>query len=144
MAEFVDTNVLVYARDDSEGAKRDAAALWVEHLWRTRSGRLSWQVLQEYYVTVTQKLDPGLEAAVARADVRDLTAWRPAAVTPRVVETAWSHQDRHSISFWDALIVAAAEATGCDSLLTEDLTDGAVFGSVKVVNPFVHPPPSAH
>ena len=67
---FVDTNVLVYARDASEPIKQRRAALWVEHLWATRSGRTGVQVLNEYYVTVTRKLQPGMPRLQARADVR--------------------------------------------------------------------------
>lgn len=141
MPHFVDTNLLVYARDESEGAKHTTALAWLRYLWRSRQGRLSWQVLQEFYVTVTQKLSPGLERAEARGDIRDLSMWRPVAITTPIVEAAWLLQDRHSISFWDALIVAAAEAAGCDHVLTEDLSDGELFGAVTIVNPFLHSPP---
>jgi predicted nucleic acid-binding protein len=71
---FVDTNVLVYARDASEGAKQVSAQRWLEYLWRSRRGRLSHQVLDEYYVLVTEKLKPGLDREQARADVRNLMA----------------------------------------------------------------------
>ena len=77
MPVFVDTNVLVYARDASERDKQRRASAWMAHLWRTGSGRLSVQVLQEYYVTVTRKLQPGLPKKDARADVQDLLAWKP-------------------------------------------------------------------
>lgn len=136
---FVDTNVLVYARDASERDKQPRAARWLEELWRTRSGRLSVQVLQEYYVTVTQKLEPGLDPADARADVRALTAWGPLPPDAMLLEDAWGLEDRHALSFWDALIVAAAARLGCGHLLSEDLQDGQSFDGVTVVNPFVHP-----
>src|SRR5712692_5673330 len=68
---FVDTNVLVYARDSSERTKHPRARAWLEMLWRERTGRLSTQVLHEYYVTVTRNLKPGLRADEAREDVRD-------------------------------------------------------------------------
>jgi predicted nucleic acid-binding protein len=137
---FVDTNVLVYARDETEGGKQLRAAAWLEHLWRTRNGRLSYQVLQEFYVTVTAKLRPGLSTGEARSDVRAFLAWRPMAVDERVLEDAWSEQDHNQLSFWDALIVAAARATGCDRLLTEDLADGTSYGDIVVVDPFAHEP----
>lgn len=142
MLHFVDTNVLVYARDESEPQKQRKAAAWMAYLWRERTGRVSWQVLQEFYVTVTAKLRPGLEPAAARAEVSDLSSWNPIGVTNTLIEGAWSIQDRSSISFWDALVVAAAEARGCDRLLTEDLSDGQLVGRVQVVNPFVHQPPA--
>ena len=74
---FVDTNVLVYARDPSEGEKHRKAWRWVMDLRNSRAGRVSYEVLHEYYLTVTQKLDPGLTKRLARADVRSLMTWRP-------------------------------------------------------------------
>ncbi len=139
---FVDTNVLVYARDASEREKQPRAAAWLKALWQARAGRLSGQVLQEYYVVVTHKLDPGLDAEMARADVRSLLAWRPVAADGSLMERAWTIEDRFELSFWDALIVAAAERAQCDHLLTEDLQDGQEFHGVRVVNPFRHEPSS--
>jgi predicted nucleic acid-binding protein len=100
---------------------------------------VSVQVLQEYYVTVTQKLDPGLDPGDARADVRALTVWGPLLADAMLLEDAWGLQDRHALSFWDALIVAAAVRLGCGHVLTEDLQDGQSLEGVTVVNPFVHP-----
>jgi predicted nucleic acid-binding protein len=137
---FVDTNVLVYARDAGETVKQPEAKAWLEHLWRTRSGRLSYQVLSEFYVTVTQKLDPGLTAEDARADVRSLLAWRPVVIDEAVLDEAWGLQDRYSLSLWDALILAAAAAAHCDLVLSEDLSDGETYGAVTVINPFRHQP----
>jgi predicted nucleic acid-binding protein len=137
---FVDTNVLVYARDAGETVKGPKATAWLEHLWRTRTGRLSYQVLSEFYVTVTHKLDPGLTADDARADVRALLAWRPVVMDEATLEEAWSLQDRHSLSLWDALILAAAAGAHCDRVLSEDLTDGETYGPLTVVNPFRHDP----
>ena len=142
MPVFVDTNVLVYARDAGETIKQPRALAWLHHLWRTRSGRLSYQVLQEFYVTVTRKLDPGLAPAEARADLRAFLAWRPVGVDGEMLEAAWTLEDRHSLSFWDALILAAAQAAGCERVLSEDLSDGETYGGVEVVNPFRHEPVS--
>ena len=136
MTVFVDTNVLVYARDDSEPDKQPRAAAWVEHLWRTRTARLSFQVLQEYYATTTRKLEPGLSPEQARADIRDLLAWRPVPVGAEVLEAGWSVEDRFGLSCWDALVVAAARIAGCEYLLTEDLQHGAELAELQVVNPF--------
>jgi predicted nucleic acid-binding protein len=133
---FVDTNVLVYARDASEPDKQPQAAAWVEYLWRTRSARLSFQVLQEYYATTTRKLRPGLTPEQARADVRDLLAWRPVAVGTEVLEAGWTVEDRFGLSCWDALVVAAAKIAGCEYVLTEDLQHGAEFAGLRVVDPF--------
>ncbi|MGI8425827.1 MAG: PIN domain-containing protein [Actinomycetota bacterium] len=136
MRIFVDSNVLVYAKDSSEATKQERALAWVEHLWRNRSGRISIQVLEEYYVTVTSKLKPGIVANQARSDVRDLLAWRPLPVDHLLVEKAWAFEERFQLSFWDALIVSAAKLTDCEFLLTEDLQSGQDFDGLTIVNPF--------
>jgi len=133
---FADTNVLVYARDASEAEKQPRAEAWMRYLWVERAGRLSHQVLQEFYITVTAKLDPGLAPSDAREDIRALFAWQPIPVDHRLFQDAWSLQDRFQLAWWDALIVAAAATTGCRFLLTEDLQHQQVFGDVTVISPF--------
>ena len=133
---FADTNVLVYARDAGERVKQPLAAEWLEALWRRRLGKLSYQVLSEYYITVTRKLEPGLPVEAARADVRNLMTWSPLRVDGNIIEGAFSLQDRFSLSWWDSLIVSAAQASGAGYLLTEDLQDGQVFDQLVVLNPF--------
>lgn len=137
---FVDTNVLVYRRDAGQGEKQSRADAWMERLWSERSGRLSYQVLEEYYVTVTSKLRPGLDAESARNDVRALLAWHPVGVDAGVIRGAWVLQDRYKLSWWDSLIVAAAQGADCRVLLSEDFQDGQELGEVRVVNPFQHAP----
>jgi len=137
---FVDTNVLVYARDASAGEKQAAAHRWMDHLWRSRDGRLSFQVLAEFYVTVTLKLRPGMDATAARRDVSALNAWRPMPIDAAVMEGAWLIQDRYALPWWDALIVSAAQAAECPYLLSEDFQDGQDLGGVRVVNPFTLAP----
>ncbi|HVF07508.1 MAG TPA: PIN domain-containing protein [Actinomycetota bacterium] len=140
MPVFVDTNVLVYARDSSEGTKHERANAWMRHLWETADARVSVQVLQEYYVTVTKKLRPGLSREAARADITDLAAWRPVESRHALLEGAWAIEDRFAISFWDALIVAAAHEAGCPHLLTEDLASGMDLDGVVVLDPFTTQP----
>jgi predicted nucleic acid-binding protein len=137
---FVDTNVLVYYRDASERVKQPMAAKWLDHLWHTRNGSLSVQVLSEYYVAVTQKLKPGLPKSLAREDIRALCRWNPIRITIPLVEQAWVLQDRHTLSWWDSLIAAAAQTAGCSILLSEDFQDGQAFGDLQVINPFIHLP----
>lgn len=137
---FVDTDVVVYSLDAAEPHKQERARAWMEHLWRSRLGRLSWQVLHEIHVTVTEKLEPGLGAAQAREVVRSLMAWRPVPNDRRVVEAAWALQDAHRISWWDALVLGAAQVAACPVLLSEDLQDGAELGGVRVVSPFTTSP----
>ena len=139
---FVDTNVLVYARDAAAGAKQQRASDWMAFVWRTGRGRLSVQVLQELYVTLTRKLRPGLTPDEARVEVRTLLAWQPVATDAGILERAWGLQDRFQLSWWDALIVASALATGSHYLLTEDLQDGQDLDGMLVVNPFLHAPDS--
>lgn len=133
---FVDTNILVYTRDASEPEKQQAAERWLRLLWATRTGRTSAQVLNEYYVVVTEKLQPGLDREQARADVRNLMAWTPVPMDRPVVEGAWTIQDRYALSWWDSLIVSAAQVAGCTWLLTEDLDHGQAMDGLSVVNPF--------
>jgi predicted nucleic acid-binding protein len=133
---FVDTNVLVYGRDLSEPEKQPQALAWMNRLWSTRTGRTSFQVLQEFYVTVTQKIVPGLDHEAARQDVRSLLAWGPTTVDRRVVEGAWNLQDTYKLSWWDALIVSAALLARCRYLLTEDLQEGQELETPVVLNPF--------
>jgi predicted nucleic acid-binding protein len=115
---FVDTNILIYCRDASEAEKQQRAMEWMRHLWTTRSGRLSIQVLQEFYAVVTGKLDPGLDPEIARADVRSLLTWKPVRIEADVIEA------------------------GCGYLLSEDLQEGQRFGNVVVVDPFQSAPGS--
>ena len=140
MSIFVDTNVLVYARDLAVPHKQERAHEWMSALWASRLGRTSVQVLNEYYVTVTRKLSPALPAEDAREDVRDLRAWIPVPVSAGLMESAFEAEDRLSLSYWDSLIVAAAQAAGCEYLLTEDLQDGQRLHGVTVVDPFTHRP----
>ena len=133
---FVDTNVLVYARDDAEPGKRDRARSIMALLWNEGNGRLSQQVLVEFYATVTRKLRPGLAKGEAMADVRELSAWNPIPPSLRLYDQAWQIEEQHGLSWWDSLIVAAALAQDCITLLTEDLQDGLTIGKLRVINPF--------
>jgi len=135
---FVDTNVLIYALDEADLRKHQAARVWRAELWKTGRGRISYQVLEEFYVKVTQKWPSA--RGQARAEVRDLLAWRPVAVNAALLEQGWRIQDRYRLSYWDALIVAAARAASCRYLLTEDLQADQDLDGVVVVNPFLRGP----
>ena len=133
---FVDTNVLVYARDAAAPVRQETSARWVRDVWQARSGRISTQVLSEYYVTVTRKLRPGLPAADAWDDVTAFMAWRPQPLDAGVLERGREIELRYRLGWWDCLIVAAAQVQGCAMLLSEDLQHGARYGTVVVRNPF--------
>src|ERR1700690_1668290 len=90
---FVDTNVLIYALDEADRKKQQLAQAWRMELWKSRRGRISYQVLQEFYVKVTQKWPTARERA--RAEVRDLLAWQPVAADATLLERAWRVQDRY-------------------------------------------------
>ena len=132
---FVDTNVFVYRHDDSVPAKQSRAEQWISCLAGSRTGRLSYQVLQELYATLTR---PRLrfDRSEARRIIRLLSVWQPLQIDLGILERAWQVQERHAVSWWDALIIAAAQASECALLLTEDLQAGQVFDGVRVVDPF--------
>ncbi len=139
---FVDTNVLLYRHDSSKPEKQQAAETWLVYLWQTRSGRLSTQVLQEFYLNATQKLKPGLDRGTARQEVLDLAVWNPISVDLQIIAEAWSLQDQYQLSFWDSLIAAAARISGCRFLLTEDLQHDQDLNGVRVLSPFIARPSS--
>lgn len=136
-AVFVDTNVLLYSEDGADAAKQERANAWLRELWLRRAGRLSTQVLNEFYANATRKVSPPMPAGDARAEVRRYQRWQPWQLDHATVETAWSVESRYRLSYWDALIVAAAQAQGCDYLLSEDLQHEQRFDGVQVLNPFL-------
>jgi len=135
---FVDTNVLVYARDSREPVKQAHAAEWIELLWREAAGRTSSQVLSEYYSVVTRRLIPRVSPDEAWDDTRMLFAWDPQPIDPTLLIRAREIEQRWRLSWWDSMVVAAAQLQGCALLLTEDLQDGAQYGGVTVHCPFTH------
>ena len=133
---FVDTNILVYSRDISELEKQPIAKQWLASLWQEEQGRISAQVMNEYYVTVTQKLKPGLSKEIARADLRALSAWQPLNITTNLIEAAWDVQDQFKYSWWNSLIVASAMFLDCQYLISEDLQHQHHLGQLTIINPF--------
>jgi predicted nucleic acid-binding protein len=133
---FVDSNVLVYSQDNRDAVKKARAREWLDYLWREGSGRTSTQVLNEYYVTVTRKVSPRISAETAWDDVRVFSAWNPLPLDMELLDRARAVETRHRLSWWDSLIVAAAEAQNCGILLSEDLQDGLTVGITTVLNPF--------
>lgn len=134
---FVDTNVLLYADDAAFPDKHRCAREWLGALWMRRCGRVSTQVLNEYYANATRKLRPPVPQGDARAEVRRYQHWKPWQIDHQTVETAWAMEARFQLSWWDALIAAAAIHQGCRYLLSEDLQHGQHLDSVQVLNPFL-------
>ena len=135
--QFVDTNILMYAHDASTGAKHERARTLVEELWRTRSGVVSTQVLQELCVNLRRKAGRPLELKATRDLVADYLSWQVVVNTGDSILEALDLEARYRISFWDALVVQAAQAAGAEVLYSEDLAGGQLFGTVRVVNPLV-------
>jgi predicted nucleic acid-binding protein len=135
---FVDSNVLIYWVDGDDPEKQQRAALWLQDLWNHRSGRISFQVLQEFFFAAIRR-KPDMAEPI-RAEVHSLLAWNPIRPDAALLEYAWKIQDRYRLSFWDSMIVAAAKAARCRWLLTEDLQDGQDLEGLTVVNPFLRTP----
>lgn len=136
MRTFVDTNVLVYAHDRGEPAKRERA-LAVLAATDRRALVLSTQVLSEFYVATTRPQRQLLSREAARRIVTDLLLTPVEPVDADLVRRVHRLHASHSLSYWDALVVGAAARAGCQRLLTEDLQAGQVIDGVRVENPFV-------
>lgn len=132
---FLDSNVLLYADDAGAGAKQQKAVALLEAGFRTGRGVLSTQVLQEYYVNAVAKL--GVPKEIARAVVDTLRGLELAVIQVEDVLAAIDLHRLHSLSFWDCLVVRAAQRCGCRVLYTEDLQHGRDFDGTRVINPFL-------
>lgn len=133
---FIDTNILLYAHDDSAGAKRDRARALLEQLWESREGCLSVQVLQEFFVNVTRKIAKPLDTETAKEIVADFARWHVHVPAADDVLGAIGIHQRTGISFWDAMIVRSAAEMGCAVLYSEDLNAGQEYSGVRAENPF--------
>jgi predicted nucleic acid-binding protein len=130
---FVDTNILFYAHDRQAGPKHDRAKQVLVELAGSDAGVLSTQVLQEFCVNLRRK--GNLTADATRRVIQDFLSWEIVVNTAESVLGALEIESRHGISFWDALIVYAAQAAGAEILYSEDLNDAQMFGPIRVVNP---------
>jgi len=133
---FVDTNVLFYAQDKSAGLKRERAEKLISDLWQSGAGVLSTQVLQEFCVAV-RRVDRNRPIDDLRQWVERYSTWEVVVNNHESILAALGIESRHNISFRDAMIVQAAQVARADVLYSEDLCDGQMFGSVRVVNPLV-------
>ncbi len=133
---FIDTNVLIYAHDKDANAKHKIAKEVLQELWSERTGVLSAQVLQEFYVNVTRKIPSPLSKDLARLVVSSYAIWC-LETTPNEILAAFRIEDESRIGFWDALIVSSAAKLGATRILSEDLNAGQRIAGILVVNPFV-------
>ncbi|MHC1724452.1 MAG: PIN domain-containing protein [Syntrophobacteraceae bacterium] len=135
---FVDTNILLYAHDLDAGVRHEKAADCLEKLWHEETGVLSIQVLQEFYVNVTRKIAQPLSAFEARSIIENYLVWQVELNAPETILLASVIEERHRLSFWDSLIIAAARNAGAVKILTEDLTHGQIMmEGILLENPFV-------
>lgn len=138
---FVDTNILLYAHDRSAGLKHERARQLVERLWASGQGVLSTQVLQEFCINLRRKIARPLPVEEVRRLIQDYLSWEVVINDPASVLQALEIEVRYHISFWDALVLQAAESSGASVLYSEDLSAGQKYGAVQVVNPFTSVPP---
>ena len=132
---FVDSNILIYAHDADAGSKRERAVANLRELWESGTGRLSVQVLQEFYVNVTRKLATPVARSTAREVVSSYAAWVREPTTSATVLRAIDIAEMAQLMFWDALIVASAEEMQATYIYSEDLNAGQMIAGVKILNP---------
>jgi len=134
---LIDTNVLVYAYDARNRAKQRQALAVLRHLVVAARGKISTQVLGEFYVTSTRKLNPPLTPMEAAGQVAALTAtWPVVSVTPLVVLEAARGASGHGLQYWDAQLWATARLSQIPTILSEDFAHGRVLEGIQFVNPF--------
>jgi predicted nucleic acid-binding protein len=134
---FVDTNILVYAHDLDAGEKHETAKEIIIQLWESRSALISTQVLQELYVTLTRKIPQPLDGSMVRRILSSYLSWEIIVNEPEIILQAGEIEESYMISFWDALIVAAAFSGNASTLFTEDLNHGQYIEGVLIKNPFM-------
>lgn len=134
---FVDTNIFLYAYDRDAGSKHQHARQILVDLWNAGNGCLSTQVLQEFFVNVTKKIQQPLSTAMAREIMHTYLPWIRVATDGEMAIRAAEIADTWQTSFWDGMIIAAAERTGATELLSEDLQSGQRIAGLLVTNPFI-------
>lgn len=134
--EFLDTNILVYAHDDADLVKSRTASELILNLAQAGTGVLSTQVLGEFFQVVTRKLAQPLTPTDAGEALRGYEVFRVVQIDVPMIHAAVAVVTRHGISYYDALIVAAAARAGCRILYSEDLNPGQKYLGVTVTNPF--------
>ncbi len=133
---FVDTNILIYAYDLDAGEKNVISAAILRDLWENGMGVISTQVLQEFYVNVTRKIETHLTKSQARGIIESYLVWPVEVNDARTVLAASEIEERNRLSFWDAMIVASACRANAEKILTEDLNPGQEIEGILIENPF--------
>ncbi len=133
---FVDTNILIYAHDSTAREKYKKASEIIGDLWANKTGVISNQALQEFYVNVTGKILKPLSSASARAIIKNYMVWHVELNSPENIVYASEIEERYQLSFWDSLIIAAAAKANASKILTEDLNAGQIIEGILIENPF--------
>ena len=133
---FLDTNVLVYANDRTEAANQSAAIQLITDGIQSGRAVISSQILGKFWVTVTQKIQVPLDRRTAEREIENFRTMRVVSIEYDTVRTAIRLQERHRVSYWDALILAAASLAGCGQVYSEDLNSGQLYGPLVVRDPF--------
>lgn len=131
---FLDTNILVYAKDADAGKKQLISNQIIEQLWIENTGRISYQVLSEYIVVLSKKFK--VETNIVLEEIEDLESWKPCPINQQVFSRASRIFKQYKLSWWDSLIIGAAEECQCDTLYSEDLSHDTVYSTVRVINPY--------
>lgn len=133
---FFDTNVLVYLFDSSDALKQQRAIACFRNALEEHTIVLSTQVLHEFYAVTTRKLSPALPQEVAAQQVRLLCSFSVVESTAQSVCAAMELEQKHHLSWWDALVLEAALRAKADVLYSEDFSHGQRFGQLAIFNPF--------
>lgn len=134
---FLDSNILIYAYDVSSGEKNEIAKNLVMELWNSRKGIISTQVIQEFFVNITNKVPRPIDVDTAEIIIKDLLYWEVLVNDEASILEAIKIHKKHEFSFWDAMILQAAVKGGAELLYTEDMTHGQVVQGVHILNPFL-------
>ena len=137
---FVDSTTLLYTQDLRDPIKQARSTQWLRTLLRSSRMMVSLQVLNETYAVVRRKPEFAHWRGEVRPALREMMVWLCAPLTADLLSDAWRIEDLHRTSFWDALLLASANSSGCGHFLSEDLNDGQAYGAVTVINPFRHAP----
>jgi predicted nucleic acid-binding protein len=134
---FVDTNILVYAQDLSAGTKCARAQALTRDLWESRTGVISTQILQELYIALRRKLATPMTAPQAEEVLRDYFAWEVVINNCESIVRGMQFEMQYKISFWDGLVLQAAERAGAGIVYSEDLSHGQFYAGIQIRNPFL-------
>jgi len=132
---FIDTNILIYSLDKFDKSKRKKARALLKDITRNDSGVISTQVLQEFYVAATKKLNA--DPLMIKEIISSFEKFEVVQITVEMIKDSIDASLLNKISFWDALIVISAEIAKCTMLVTEDLSSGQIIKGVKIINPFL-------